>query len=251
MREANHVAGRRVVVTRPESREGPLTTAIRLAGAKPVHLPLLRIDPVRFNARVARDLIGYANIVFTSANGVSYFAEQLTEEALSVFTNHPGIVVIGPATGRTVSEYGARPSIAAPEHIAESLVSAMGDVRGKRVLWPRAQAVRPALAARLGAGGAIVIELVVYRTVAEVPLHAAQMVEGADAVTFTSPSGVRAWAGALGKPPMRVICIGPVTARAAEASGFSVAAVADPYTVDGVVGALRRAFNHHRSSCPV
>lgn len=242
MNRGSRLSGRRIVVTRPEPDGGPLATAISLAGARPVHVPLLRIRPVPFDRSIASSPDAFDAIVFTSANGVSSFVDQLTPEAASAFRRHAGVAVVGPATGRAVSAAGGSPSIIAPEHVAESLVQAMGDVRGKRVLWPRAESVRPVFARELRAGGAEVTEVVVYRTTAEIPPDASLMISGADAVTFTSPSGVYTWAAALGQPRMRVICIGPVTARAAKRSGFEVASVADPYTVEGVVDALCRAF---------
>lgn len=242
MSPGDPVSGRRIVVTRPEARDGPLATAISLAGAEPVHLPLLRIDPVRFDVSTVGDLNIYDWIVFTSANGVSCFVDRLSDEAWSTFRRHPGIAVVGPSTDAAVTECGGSSSVMAPEHVAESLVRAISEVRGRRVLWPRAEAVRPVLATGLRARGADVTELIVYNTTPEVPPHAAELVQGADAVAFTSPSGVRAWAAALGRPDMRVVCIGPVTARAAAAKGFPVDAVASPYTIDGIVDALRRAF---------
>jgi uroporphyrinogen-III synthase len=65
-----------------------------------------------------------------------------------------------------------------------------------------------------------------------------------DAVTFTSASTVRGFVGALGpvRGTPKVVCIGPVTAREARARGLSVAAVAKPHTMEGVVDALERVF---------
>ncbi len=66
-------------------------------------------------------------------------------------------------------------------------------------------------------------------------------------MTFTSASTVEGFvrrAGAVTGP--RVVCIGPVTAKAAREAGFRVAAVARPHTVEGVVAALERALQPSR-----
>jgi uroporphyrinogen-III synthase len=64
-----------------------------------------------------------------------------------------------------------------------------------------------------------------------------------DAIAFTSASTVRGFVRVAAVPAgAAVVCIGPVTASACEASGISVAAVADPHTVDGLVMALERHF---------
>jgi uroporphyrinogen-III synthase len=63
---------------------------------------------------------------------------------------------------------------------------------------------------------------------------------GADAITFTASSTVRAYLDAAGRDavPPAVVCIGPVTAGTARDAGLEVAAVADPHTVDGLLDAL-------------
>ena len=65
-----------------------------------------------------------------------------------------------------------------------------------------------------------------------------------DAVTFTSASTVRGFLSALGqmKGNPRVVCIGPVTARAARERGLHVHAVASPHTIEGLVAAVERAL---------
>ena len=67
-----------------------------------------------------------------------------------------------------------------------------------------------------------------------------------DWVVFTSRNAVRAvracarGLGILGFPPVRVACIGPATARAAQAAGFSVAVQPEQYVAEGLLDALAR-----------
>ena len=229
------------MITRPESHDEQLAAALIRVGAFPICLPLIRIEPVEFDLPAVQ-LSSYDQVVFTSANAVTCFVSRLGAGILAQLQQHRGIAAIGPATANRLAATGADTSITAPKHIAESLVAALGHVAGKRILWPRAEIVRPVLAQGLRAAGATVTEIVVYRTVASIPVDAPRAIAGADAVTFTSPSGVRAWLSAFGRPAMRVVCVGPVTARAAADSGFHVDAVADPYTIDGLMIALERAF---------
>jgi uroporphyrinogen-III synthase len=229
------------VITRPESDDEQLAAALTRVGAFPIRLPLIRIEPVAFDLPLA-ELSSYDQIVFTSANAVTCFVSRLGDRQRAQFQQHRGIAAIGPATASKATALGADTSIMATKHVAESLVTALGDVAGKRILWPRAETVRPVLARGLRAAGATVTEIVVYRTVVSIPVDAPRAIAAAHAVTFTSPSGVRAWLSALGRPAMRVVCVGPVTAQAAADSGFHVDAVADPYTIDGLMIALDRAF---------
>ena len=54
---------------------------------------------------------------------------------------------------------------------------------------------------------------------------------------------VRAAGTELGRPRPLVVCIGPVTADRARASGLPVDAEADPHTIEGLVAALESALD--------
>ena len=233
--------GRRIVVTRAEEEGGPLSNALRRAGAEPIVAPLIAIDPIRQADDAAPiSVAAFDWLIFTSANGVRMFVAQLDAEERSAFRTHRRVASVGSATARAVAESGANPALIAPEFIAESLANALGDVAGKRILWPRAAAARDVLAAMLRSRGAEVIERVLYDTV-PLPVDdaARRDILAADAVTFTSPSSVRAFVALFGTSvEPRVACIGPVTALAAREAGLPVHAVAAVYTMDGLVAAL-------------
>jgi uroporphyrinogen III methyltransferase/synthase len=69
-----------------------------------------------------------------------------------------------------------------------------------------------------------------------------------DAITFTSASTVRGFiaGGGAADRPVRIVCIGPVTATEARGQGLRVHAVAHPHTTDGLVAALERALRNRR-----
>ena len=68
-----------------------------------------------------------------------------------------------------------------------------------------------------------------------------------DAVVFTAASNAQAAANLLGPLPdsSRVVTFGPPSARAAQAAGFSVDAVAQTQTAAGLVAAVEQAFQKH------
>jgi len=121
-------------------------------------------------------------------------------------------------------------------------------MEGLRVLLPRADLARPALAEGLREAGATVDEVVAYRTVrpsegdAEAVRQA--LAEGKiDVLTFTSSSTVRNFLAALTPLPSLpertvVACIGPITARTAREMGLPVHVVAVEHTIEGLVRAL-------------
>ncbi|MEO7042415.1 MAG: uroporphyrinogen-III synthase [Gemmatimonadaceae bacterium] len=239
------LAGRRVVVTRFEPDDGPLATALRRAGAEPVVVPLIGIAPLAADVPDAnRSIQEFDWIAFTSANGVRIFWARLSESEQSAFRIHRGIASVGPATARAIANLGATSALVAPEFVAESLADALGDVHGKSILWPRAAGARSVLSATLRQRGATVTDQILYDTVAlTIPERTRESILEADAITFTSPSAVRAFVASFGtgRRPL-VVCIGPVTADAARAAGLNVTAVAGIFTLDGLVSALTDAL---------
>jgi uroporphyrinogen-III synthase len=239
------LAGRRVVVTRFELENGPLASALRRAGAEPLVVPLIGIDPrSEPDIDTQPPLRDFDWITFTSANGVRMFWARLDTAERTAFRTHRGIAAVGPATARAVAGLGATPVLTAPEFVAESLADALGEVAGKCILWPRAAGARCVLSDTLRARGADVVERILYDTVAlSVPDETRDMILDADAITFTSPSAVRAFVACFGldvRPT--IVCIGPVTASAAREAGLDVTGVAGVFTLDGVVAALSRIF---------
>jgi uroporphyrinogen-III synthase len=242
------LTGCRVVITRGETENGPLATALRRAGAEPVLIPLVRTVSLPGDGATPLTVSGFDWIAFTSANGVREFWSRLDATQRSAFRAHRAIAVVGPSTAHTVATLGAAPSLIAPEFVAESLANAFGDVHGKRILWPRAAGARSVLAQRLRERGAEVDERILYETVpVAVSTEMLDRIAGADAITFASPSAVRAFAactdsGALRRSHPRTVCIGPVTTAAAEALGVHIDATASVYTFDGLVAALAGLF---------
>jgi uroporphyrinogen III methyltransferase/synthase len=166
------------------------------------------------------------------------------------------LAVIGPGTEEALREHGLRAEVSPPEFRAEGLVAALArhDIRGVRVLIPRAAVAREVLPDGLRALGAAVDVVSAYRTEPAAPSGhvdeacAAARAGRLDAVTFTSPSTVRQFCLLAGPDAPRLLrgvlvaCIGPVTADAARASGLDVGVVAASYTLGGLVDALRRAI---------
>jgi uroporphyrinogen III methyltransferase/synthase len=238
------LAGRRIVVTRPAERAGPLIARLRARGAEPIAFPTIRLvpaDPGPLDAAI-RALAGFHWIIFTSLPGVVAFFERLAGCGMDAaqLARHR-VAAIGPVTAAALRERGVEPAFMPAEFVAEAILDGIGDVAGLAILLPRADIARQALADGLRERGARVTEVAAYRTVgAEVP---PPDVTGADAVTFTSSSTVRHFIEAGARVgAAKVVCIGPVTAATARESGLTVHAVAAEYTEDGLIEALEGVF---------
>ena len=247
------LSGLRVLVTRTREQAGRLAAGLRSLGAEPVECALIEtVPPVDWGALDAaiRRLAGFHWVVFTSVNGVETFFARLAlaggdARALAGVR----LAAIGPATAEALARHGLRADLVPHEYVAEAVASGLGEVRGLRLLLPRADIARPDLAQRLRAAGAVVEEVVAYRTVPPAGLETRlrEAMAGVDVVTFTSSSTVRHLVEALGREAAQtalervtVACIGPITARTAQEEGLPVAVVAEEYTIDGLLAALVR-----------
>ena len=249
--------GKRIVVTRPEAQAGGLAARLREHGAEPVVCPAIAIVPpadyAALDAAIA-DLDTFDRLIVTSANGVHALLGRMVELGHDIAAlRRLWVGVIGPATARALEEYDLQASFVPTAFVAEAILDEIGDVDGQRILLPRADIAREALAVGLRAKGAVVNEVAAYRTVpgdGARELAARLQRQEIDAVTFTSSSTVRYLLDGLelagvGRDQARVLlqrstiaCIGPITAATARAEGLSVDVEAQEYTSDGLVAAL-------------
>jgi len=256
MPETKPLAGKRILVTRPSGRAEPLLARLESLGAEAISLPVIRIEPFadlsRLDQALAR-LGTYDWVVFTSAQAVEITWGRLPHSSGPRQLAGRRLAAIGPATARSLEQHGLSPTLVPGEFVAEGLIDALGDVDGQHILLPRAEGARDVLPETLTDRGARVDEIPIYRAVPTQPDGRAleEIRRGIDAVTFTSPSTVRAFGAILaveGLDPLRLpgnpacACIGPITAAAASAAGYRPAVLAKVYTTDGLVEALCSFF---------
>jgi uroporphyrinogen III methyltransferase/synthase len=256
--EERPLFGQRILVTRTRDQASVLSTRLRALGAEAVELPTIRIAPPddwEPLDRAIASLSDYDWIVFTSVNGVRFFWERLGHANLDARALHGvRLAAIGPATAGELEARGISPDHVPPTYVAEAIVDGRGDVRGKRILLPRADIARPALAEHLRRGGAQVTEVTAYHTVQpEMDTRGlSDVLSGVTAATFTSSSTVRNLAAMAKQADLdlrqildgkTIVCIGPITAGTARELGLSVHIIACEYTIDGLAEALIRHFS--------
>jgi uroporphyrinogen III methyltransferase/synthase len=245
--------GQRVLVTRTREQASELSARLRALGAEAVELPTIHIelpeDWTPLDGAIAT-LSRYDWIVFTSVNGVRFFWKRLAWAGLDARALHGlDLAAIGPATAAELAAHGLQADYVPDEYVAEAVAAGLDDVHDRRILLPRADIARPALAELLRAGGADVDEVTAYRTLqarAE-PEALRDLLAGISLATFTSSSTVRNLAAMLRDAGLdlgqvlehvAVACIGPITAQTARELGLRVHAVARAYTIDGLIDAI-------------
>ena len=233
------LAGRRVAVTRPAGGEDGLSARLRQLGAEVLECPAVEIGPPRALEPLDRALRALAEtdwIAFTSANAVERTCARARELELPVAAlARPRLAAVGAATAERLSRLVRPPDLVPSRASGEGLAAALaGEVRGRRVLVPRAEEGRVELLEGLARAGAEVASPAAYRTVAVAPealgpLAAALRAGALDALVFASPSAVRSVISALGEgrellAGVALAAIGPTTAAELRAHGLAVAA---------------------------
>lgn len=238
----------RLLITRPERQAGELARALADAGIESVAVPTISIRPAGPALDAAlRGLDGAAWLVITSANG----ADAVVERLRALHTELPDgtrLAAVGPATSAALRDGGLTVHHVPDAYRTVAIAEGLGPVAGARIVLARADAATPDLPRALRARGAIVEEVVAYRTL-EGPassrtLLAAALEGGIDGVTFTSGSTVRGLVRLARADQLVAVrrqptyCIGPVTAEVATTAGFTVRVTATEHTATGLAEAI-------------
>ena len=132
------LAGLTIVVTRPSDQAEPLARPLEQQGATVLRVPTIEIVPVEIDdawRRAAAALTTYDLIVFTSANGVRWFVDRLSEAGASDRPDRLASVelaAIGPATAAALNVLGLNAAVVPDEFVAVALVEVL--VQGGRAL---------------------------------------------------------------------------------------------------------------------
>jgi uroporphyrinogen III methyltransferase/synthase len=239
--------GRRVVVTRSAAAASAVSSRLAEAGAEVVEVPTIELAPPADGGAALRAAAGqvgtYDWVVFTSPNAVDRFMALLRDARQ---LGSAQVAAIGPGTADALLAWRVVADLVPARSVSEGLVEVFPHApKCGRVLLPRAAVARKVLPEGLRAMGwrCDVVEAYVTRR-ARVAPEVMSSASGADAITFASASSVQAWLELGAKTPGLVVCIGPVTAAAAEEGGLRVRAIASPHSIEGLVAATI----HHLST---
>jgi uroporphyrinogen III methyltransferase/synthase len=253
--------GKRVIVTRAREQASGFLQQLTRLGAECIEFPTITVVPPEHWGPLDEAVEGIDRfdwLVFTSVNGVEYFLKRLAHNGKDV-RDLKGIRIaaIGPLTAEAWRKRGIRPDLVPSEYRAEAVVEAFRalSVGGMKILLPRAAQAREVLPEELQKMGAEVHVVEAYRTVrpdGDRTVVATMLERGEiHMVTFTSSSTVLNFVEMFEPDHARlqewmtqvtVACIGPVTAKTAEAQGFRVKVVPTEYTVEGLTAAIGQYY---------
>jgi len=253
--DARPLSGRRVVVTRARAQASDFAAELRALGAEVIQFPTIRIegapDPAALRAAAA-SVGSFGWTVFTSVNGVEHFWDALAAEGMdSRALGGVRVCALGPATAGELARRGVRADVVPDEYVAEAAVEALAaatELRGARILLPRAEVARAVLPDLLRQRGAEVVEVAAYRTVqdgAGADEVRRRIAAGeVDLVTFTASSTVVNFVELVGAEvgAATVASIGPITSATLRERGMRVDVEAAEYTIPGLLEAIRHFY---------
>ncbi|HVF09860.1 MAG TPA: uroporphyrinogen-III C-methyltransferase [Abditibacteriaceae bacterium] len=246
-----------IIVTRAREQASGLVEGLQNRGARVMQCPTIRVEDLEEYSALDAAIVALHEfdwIVFTSTNAVEKFWQRLRAHRLDARAmSTTCLAAIGPATAAALTGYGLVadlvPASAISESVAEGLLACC--VEGQRVLIVRALESREVLETKLRQAGVHVTAAPCYRTVPD-DSNAAEARAALSAglvswVTFTSSSTVKNFVDAVGaeiieqaRANFGVACIGPVTARTAEACGLIPDAVAPEASVESLIEILQK-----------
>jgi uroporphyrinogen III methyltransferase/synthase len=257
--ETRPLLGKRIVVTRAREQASDLVKQLADLGAECLQYPTIKVIPAADTGPLSdaiSSLCAYDWIVFTSVNGVKLFFERLFELDLDVRAlNHLHTAAIGPVTSQQLRTFGLKSDILPKNYRAEAVVEAFckEDLKGKKILLPRAAEARPVLPVELRKMGAEVDEVTAYLT-ENVADNADLLIEQLtqkriDLITFTSSSTVKNFKTLLPSENIKdlldgvtIASIGPITTDTAKELGFEVHITAHTYTIPGLCDAIMKHY---------
>jgi len=255
--------GKRILVTRAREQASDLVKLLSDLGAECIECPTIKVVPPddwKPLDTAVEHLSDYNWIVFTSVNGVKFFFERLFANGKDVRAlGHLKTASIGPATAKKLLDFGINSDIIPESYRAESVVEAFQkeDIKGKKILLPRAEEARPVLPVELTKMGATVDEIIAYCTkevMDNADILTDQLREGEiDIITFTSSSTVKNFRAILPQDDKElqnllrdviIAGIGPITADTAKELGFNVHIIAESFTIPGLCEAIVKGLKN-------
>lgn len=244
--QAGSLSGKKILVTATEIIAEPLAEKIRKLGGEPVVMSLISVRAEKmYGLKEVLVRPGKRWLVFTSRNGVRFFFEQMKKERIDIrILGICRIAVMGAGTRRELENWGCYADLLPEQSCSESLAKALCEnvQYDEEICLFRAEEASDVLIKRLREKGFFVVDTPMYHTekMWKKASLLKEVLEDMDAVTFCSASAVRAFAQMTEgqRFAAKNVCIGPVTAEAAEKADISIDKIAGQYDLEGLTAAL-------------
>ena len=256
--ERQPLLGKKVLVTRTRQQASTLVRLLERKGAGCIECPTIEVRMVRDTSvfdNAVNIIEDYDWIIFSSTNAVKFFFARIDEMGKDIrVLGHTRIAAVGSSTADAIRGLHLNVDAVPDDFRAEGLLNLFQglDIKGKKVLIPRAVVAREILPRGLRKMGASATVAPVYETIPpEIAPQTLELLEDEDidVVTFTSSSTVKNLFKTVPEEVIKrimenakVSCIGPVTAQTARNMGLKVEIIPDESTVPALVNSIEQSF---------
>lgn len=254
--------GQTILITRAASSNTAFRKLLADKGATVLEMPALVIKPPstwQALDQAIQDLDSFDWLILTSANGVQYFFERLSELGKNKQNlDKTKIAVVGKKTAQCLQQYQIAPHFIPPDFIADSLVANFPEaLSGKKILFPRVETGgREILVKELKTQNAIVAEVPAYQSTCpdqvEPTVYSALLQGKITIITFASSKTVKNFCALIDQAlvhdvqnslahllkDVKIASIGPQTSQTCEELLQRVDIEAKEYTLDGLTKAI-------------
>ncbi len=255
--EKRPLIGKNIIITRSRAQASELAKRVENLGGCAIIFPTIEIRELSDYSELFKELERlntYDWIIFTSVNGVDLFFKKLFEKGMDVRAiSSLKICAIGPATKKRLEKYFLHPDMVPEKYVAEGIIKHFKkqDIKGKKILIPRAYEARQTLIEGLEELGAEVKVVPVYKTVIgggnRDKIEKMIKDNKIHYITFTSSSTVKNFFSLISPEIIRkygkgvkFACIGPITGKTLEDFGFNVDIMPSRYTISALVEEILR-----------
>ena len=240
----SHLQNKKILITRASHQTKSFSKQMESLGAKCVSLPMIAIRPIEDQSHVQKQLQDLENInwiVFTSVNTVNYFFEAIEKFNIKVhFLTDLRIATVGETTKAALEKIGYRSNFVPIEYTAKMLAKQLPIFGDERILIPQSSKANNECQE--------VITLPIYENYS--PIYSKGEIETVlkerlDWITFFSGSAVTNFYEHLERYELelgdeKLAVIGPSTNEVLEKYGSIATIMANPYTEEGLIAAIKK-----------
>jgi uroporphyrinogen III methyltransferase/synthase len=250
--------GKSIVVTRDRLGNADFAARIIRQGGNPIQFPTIKLKPLTDTNQFLQTLAEFSKydwIIFTSANGVSFFFDAIEKlhKDCRVFASAK-IAAIGTHTAGRLRQFGITPDFVPTAFTSKELgkqLIALTNLQNKKVLLLRSEAASTELVELLTQAKARITETPVYTIEpekAEPESLTEKITKGEiDWLTFASPSAAKYFfeqisTDFVNSNSAKLASIGPVTSEQLSDLSVRIDIETKDHTIDGLLDAIEGIY---------
>lgn len=226
-----------ILITRSANQAAGFINQLDTLGANTLTLPLIENTAINQKELIVKLNHNYDWIIFTSTNAVLFFFKEIKPEEIN-----SKIAVVGTKTGKALEKLGIKIDFTPSQFTAKFLAEEIPISANDTVLIPRSNLAKDDIIEILEKRSCVVEPISIYQN-SSVRYSRTELDkvfdQKIDFITFTSGSTAKAFAELNVKyGNSKIICIGPETAIVVKKYNMTIAAIAKPHTIDGMISSM-------------